>query len=62
MTNNTAIEGTWEEQKAKLKLKFGVLSEEDLVFEPGKKEQMLENLQLKLGKTRSQLLALIETL
>lgn len=56
------LKGNWSEQKAKLKSKFPYLVDQDLVFADGKKEQMLENLQLKLGKTRRDLYTMIEAL
>ena len=56
------LKGNWSEQKTKLKSKFSFLSDQDLVYADGKKEQMLENLQLKLGKTRRDLYTMIEAL
>jgi uncharacterized protein YjbJ (UPF0337 family) len=56
------LKGNWSEQKTKLKSKFSFLADQDLVFADGKKEQMLENLQLKLGKTRRDLYTMIEAL
>ena len=56
------LKGNWSEQKTKLKSKFSFLSDQDLVYAEGKKEQMLENLQLKLGKTRRDLYTMIEAL
>lgn len=34
---------------------FPILSDEDFLFEEGKKETMLEKLELKLGKTKTEL-------
>ena len=39
--------GNWEEQKRKLKEKFAALTENDLFFTKGKKEEMLEKIQIK---------------
>lgn len=61
MTTNE-LKGNWNEQKGKLKQKFGFLTDNDLMFAEGKKEEMLGRLQIKLGKTKSDLLKLIETL
>lgn len=61
MTTNE-LKGNWNEQKGKLKQKFGFLTDNDLMFAEGKKEEMLGRLHLKLGKTKSDLLKLIETL
>jgi uncharacterized protein YjbJ (UPF0337 family) len=53
--NTTELKGNWNEQKAKLKQKFAVLTDNDLMFEEGKKEEMLGKLQIKLGKTKEEL-------
>jgi hypothetical protein len=46
---------SWREQKILLKRIFPILSDEDFVFEDGKKETMLERLQEKLGKSKPEL-------
>ena len=56
------LKGNWEEQKIKLKQKYTMLTDSDLVFEAGKKEAMLEKIQIKLGKTRGDLYSMIESL
>jgi uncharacterized protein YjbJ (UPF0337 family) len=53
--NTTEIKGNWNEQKAKLKKQFAVLTDNDLMFEEGKKEEMMAKLQIKLGQTKEQL-------
>ena len=40
MTNTTELKGNWNEQKGKLKHKFAVLTDNDLMFEEGKKDEM----------------------
>lgn len=60
--NPSEIIGNWTERKGKLKQKFRFLTESDLLFEDGKKEEMLAKLQLKLGKTKDEMLRIIETL
>ena len=62
MTNSTEVKGTWTEQKGKLKQKFAMLTNNDLLFEEGKKEEMLGRLQIKLGKTKEELLSIIAAL
>ncbi len=56
------IQGSWKEQKEKLKLRFAALTDNDFLFEAGKKEEMIGRLQLKLGKSKEQLHKIIETL
>ncbi|MBK8881781.1 MAG: CsbD family protein [Bacteroidales bacterium] len=53
--NTTELKGNWNEQKAMLKQKFAVLTDNDLMFEEGKKEEMYAKLQIKLGKTKEEL-------
>lgn len=65
--NNTRTEqeitkGNWEQQSVKLKTKFNTLKDSDLTFETGKKEEMMNQLQVKLGKTKDELKAIIEKL
>jgi uncharacterized protein YjbJ (UPF0337 family) len=60
--NTTVVKGTWNEQKGKLKQKFATLTDNDLMFEEGKREEMLGKLQKKLGKTKEELHEIIEAL
>jgi uncharacterized protein YjbJ (UPF0337 family) len=53
--NKTELQGNWNEQKGRLKQKFAVLTDNDLMFEEGKKDEMLGKLQIKLGKTKEEL-------
>ena len=53
--NTTEIKGNWEVQKGKLKQQFATLTDNDLMFIDGKKEEMLGKLQIKLGKTKEEL-------
>lgn len=49
----------WGKQKAMLKSMFPVLVEADFVYEYGHKEAMMDNLQQKIGLSRSGLMELI---
>lgn len=60
--NTTELEGNWNEQKGKLKQKFAELTDDDLLFVKGKKDEMLGKLQKKLGKTKEELHKLLESL
>ncbi len=53
--NLTELKGKWEEQKGKLKQTFATLTDDDLLFAEGKKDEMLGKLQIKLGKTKEEL-------
>jgi uncharacterized protein YjbJ (UPF0337 family) len=58
----TPLKGNWKQQRSKLKQKFTILTDNDLLFEQGKQDEMLEKLQVKLGKTKEELVKLIESL
>jgi len=60
--NKTEIKGNWDIQKAKLKQKYADLTDDDLMYEEGKNDEMLGKLQVKLGKTREELVKFIESL
>ncbi len=55
MNNIKNPEELWKLQKAKLKLIFAHLHEDDFQYDYGKKDLMLKNLELKLGKSREEL-------
>lgn len=58
-TKNVTVKGNWNEQKGKLKAKFPKLTDEDLRYEDGKKDEMFSKIQTKLGKTKEELQAVI---
>ena len=60
--NTTELKGNWEEQKGKLKQKFATLTDNDLMFVEGKKEEMMGKLQIKLGKSKEELHEIISSL
>lgn len=60
MTNAVELKGTWSELKGKLKQKFAALTDNDLLFMEGKQDEVLGRLQIKLGKTKSELLDIIK--
>ena len=60
--NTTELKGNWNEQMGKLKQQFAILTDNDVIFAEGKKEEMLGRLQIKLGKTKEELYAIISAL
>jgi uncharacterized protein YjbJ (UPF0337 family) len=56
------IQGNWNEVKGKLKQKFAILTDNDLLLLDGKKEELMGRLQLKLGKTKEELQKIIASL
>ncbi|MFI5220075.1 MAG: general stress protein CsbD [Bacteroidia bacterium] len=66
MTNSTTTRApaiaNWNEQKSKLKAKFSTLTYADLQYEENKKDEMLNHIRVKLGKTREEMAAIISAL
>lgn len=60
--NTIEFNGNWEEQKGILKQKFAALTENDFMFDEGKKEEMLGRLQIKLSKTTEELRDIISSI
>lgn len=60
--NKMEAKGNWNEQKGKLKQKFAVLTDNDLLYEEGKQDEMYGRLQIKLGKSKEELHKIIEEL
>lgn len=52
--NTTKLKDNWDEQKGKLKQRFTTLTDDDLAFGEGKKEEMMGNLHQILGKTKEE--------
>lgn len=55
MNTKTDILGNWNETKGKLKQKFAILTDDDLLLVEGKKDELLGRLQVRLGKTKTQI-------
>lgn len=52
----------WQLEKRKIIRRYVFLTEKDLAYEEGKKDEMLGKLQKRLGKTKEQLLEIIAAL
>jgi len=61
-TTELKVKGNWNEQKGKLIQKIAVLTNNGLMFEEGKKDEMLGKLQIKLGKSKEDLQKIMEAL
>ena len=59
MKNTTELNGDWNQIKGKLKQKFSILTDDDLLMVEGKKDEMFGRLQVKLGKTKEEFRKLI---
>jgi uncharacterized protein YjbJ (UPF0337 family) len=62
MKNTTELTGNWNETKGKLKQKFAMLTDSDVLLIEGKQDEMLGRLQVKLGKTKEEIQKLISQL
>ena len=62
MKNMTELNGNWNEIKGKLKQKFSVLMDDDILLVDGKKDELLGRLQIRLGKTKEEIRKLISVL
>jgi hypothetical protein len=66
MTNLTNVPDpfidNWSEQKEKLKLKISILTGTGFNYADGEKDDMLNKVQIKLGKTKEELLKIISAL
>ena len=62
MENLTELKGNWNETKGKLKRKFAILTENDLLLVEGKTDELLGRLQIKLGKTKEDIRRIIAVL
>lgn len=60
--NTTEMKGNWNELKGKLKKKFAILTDNDLMYEDGKEDVLYGNLQKKLGKSKEELQKLLDEL
>jgi uncharacterized protein YjbJ (UPF0337 family) len=60
--NKLTIQGNWKELAGKLKQKFAELSDDDVLYQDGKEEELLGKLQAKLGKTKEEVEDIIDKL
>ena len=60
--NTMKLKGSWNEAAGKLKQQFANLTDDDLLFQKGKEEELLGRLQNKLGKTKEELRNMISKL
>lgn len=56
------IKGNWNKAKGKLKAAYGQLTDNDLLLEEGKEDELYGRLQEKLGKSKDEIRKLIEDL
>lgn len=62
MTNLTELKGNWNETKGKLKQKFAMLTDDDLLLVEGKHDELVGRLQTKLRKSKEEIHKIIADL
>lgn len=60
--SNWKLKGNWNELKGKIKQEYGDLTDDDLTYQEGKEDELLGNLQKKLGKTKDEVKSFIDSL
>jgi uncharacterized protein YjbJ (UPF0337 family) len=60
--NTNKVTENWNKTKGKLKQKFVELTDNDLFFAEGMRDEMIGRLQIKLGKTKAEMRKIIESL
>lgn len=54
------LKGNWNVMKGKLKEEYAELTDNDLMYEEGKEDQLLGNIQKKTGKTKEEVKSWID--
>jgi uncharacterized protein YjbJ (UPF0337 family) len=52
--SNLKLKGAWNEIKGKVKQQYADLTDDDLLYQEGKEDELVGRLQQKTGKTRDQ--------
>lgn len=60
--NKLEIKGNWNILKGKLKERYASLTDDDLLYIKGKEEELLGRIQRRIGKTKAEVLTLINRL
>lgn len=56
------IKGNWNKIKGKLKEEYAELTDNDLIYQEGKEEQLLGRIQEKTGKTKQEIKEFIDSI
>ncbi len=59
---NLKLKGNWNELKGKLKKSYAELTDNDLLYEEGREDELYGRLQQKLGKSKEEVKRLINDL
>ncbi len=56
------LKGSWNKLKGKVKQAYGDLTDDDLIYEEGKEDELYGRLQQKTGKTREDVIDWLKSL
>lgn len=56
------VKGNWNELKGKIKQQYADLTDDDLLYEEGKEDELLGRIQQKTGKTKEEVKSWIDKL
>jgi len=56
------VNGSWNEVKGKMKQKYANLTDDDLLYQEGKEDELLGRIQKKIGKSKEEVKSWIESL
>ncbi|HRO47737.1 CsbD family protein [Agriterribacter sp.] len=56
------LKGNWNEVKGKIKQKYSNITDDDLLYEEGKDDELLGKIQQKIGQTKEEVKKWIESL
>ncbi len=60
--NTTELKGRWYEWKGKLKQEFADLTDDDLLYEEGKEDELFGRIEKRIGKTKEEIKKFISEL
>ena len=60
--NSTELKGKWNELKGTLKQKYAELTDDDLLFEEGKEDELYGRIQQRIGSTKEEIKKMITEL
>ncbi|MBJ6116873.1 CsbD family protein [Pontibacter sp. BT310] len=60
--SSLVMHGTWDDVKGQLKQNYAELTEEDLTYAEGKEDELFGRLQIKLGKTKEDIVSMIDNI
>lgn len=56
------LKGSWNEVKGKIKQQYATLTDDDLLYEEGKDDELLGRIQQKVGQSKEEIKKWIESL